>query len=136
MPWAEARGEHRAALKDKGWLLALGQEQLDDQADQPFAIGVRDRFPSQLSVHLAATKIRDVVHKRLLQKTPAATRQLTDLFERHRAALEELRRRNLATYSQKEGYKIQCSAGEEWERRDIGAPRETISEMVQEALKV
>jgi hypothetical protein len=283
-----------SGLKGKAWLLALGQQQLDDQADQPFAIWVRDRFPSQLRVHLAATNIRDVVHKRLLQKTPAASRQLADLFERHRAdlklyaygceaitseefveiypmlpgqielilqittalrtrstrsqgddhairgllqllgelfrdqklaekpvgslvtldavyevqhtaldsdvqnsmarilaqctgdedamlvraakavalleliqdavptdaklvaqclydrvdlgnnvtavttALEELRRRNLVTYSQKEGYKVQSSAGEEWERerRDIGAPRETISEMVQEALKV
>lgn len=283
-----------SGLRGKAWLLALGQQQLDDQADQPFAIWVRDRFPSQLRVHLAATNIRDVVHKRLLQKTQAATRQLTDLFERHRAdlklyaygcdnvtseefveiypmlpgqielilqittalrtrstrsqgddhairgllqllgelfrdqklaekpvgslvtldavyevqhtaldsdvqnsmarilaqctadedallvraakavamleliqdsvptdaklvaqclydrvdlgnntgdvtaALEELRRRNLVTYSQKEGYKIQSSAGEEWERerRDIGAPRETISEMVQEAIRV
>ena len=283
-----------AGLKGKAWLLALGQQQLDDQADQPFAIWVRDRFPPQLRVHLAATNIRDVVHKRLLQKTPAASRLLADLFERHRAdlklyaygcdtvtseefveiypmlpgqielilqittalrtrssrsqgddhairgllqllgelfrdqeladkpvgslvtldavyevqhtaldsdvqnsmarilaqctadedallvraakavalleliqdsvptdaklvaqclydrvdlgnnvtavtaALEELRQRNLVTYSQKEGYKIQSSAGEEWERerRDIGAPREAISEMVQEALKV
>jgi len=283
-----------SGLKGKAWLLALGQQQLDDQADLPFATWVRDRFPPQLRVHLAATNIRDVVHKRLLQKTPAATRQLADLFERHRAdlklyafgceaitseefveiypmlpgqielilqittalrtrstrsqgddhairgllqllgelfrdqkladkpvgslvtldavyevqhtaldsdvqnsmarilaqctadedamlvraakavalleliqdsvptdaklvaqclydrvdlgnnvtavttALEELRRRNLVTYSQKEGYKVQSSAGEEWERerRDIGAPRETISEMVQEALKV
>ena len=283
-----------SGLRGKAWLLALGQQQLDDQADQSFAIWVRDRFPPQLRVHLAATNIRDVVHKRLLQKTPAATRLLGELFERNRAdlklyaygcetitgeefveiypmlpgqielilqittalrtrstrsqgddhairgllqllgelfrdqrlaekpvgslvtldavyevqhtaldsdvqnsmarilaqctadadallvraakavalleliqdavptdaklvaqclydrvdlgnnvaavtaALEELRRRNLVTYSQKEGYKIQSSAGEEWERerRDIGAPRETISEMVQEALKV
>ena len=52
-------------------------------------------------------------------------------------ALEELRRRNLLGYSEKHGYKIQSSAGEEWERerRDIGVPREAISEIVQEGLK-
>ena len=39
-------------------------------------------------------------------------------------ALEELRRRNLLGYSEKHGYKLQSSAGEEWERerRDIPAP--------------
>jgi len=77
-----------SGLKGKAWLLALGQQQLDDQADLPFATWVRDRFPPQLRVHLAATNIRDVVHKRLLQKTPAATRQLAELFERHRADLK------------------------------------------------
>jgi hypothetical protein len=53
------------------------------------------------------------------------------------AALEELRRRNLLGYSEKQGYKIQSSAGEEWERerRDIGVPREAINEIVQDGLK-
>ena len=53
-------------------------------------------------------------------------------------ALEDLRRRNLLGYSEKQGYKIQSSAGEEWERerRDIGVPREEISELVQEATQV
>ena len=52
-------------------------------------------------------------------------------------ALEELRRRNLLGYSEKHGYKLQSSTGEEWERerRDISAPREAISEIVQEGLK-
>ena len=53
------------------------------------------------------------------------------------AALEELRRRSLLSYSEKQGYKIQSSAGEEWdrERQDIAVARETISELVQEQLK-
>lgn len=53
------------------------------------------------------------------------------------AALDELRRRNLLGYSEKQGYKIQSSAGEEWERErlDISVPRETISELVQNELK-
>ena len=52
-------------------------------------------------------------------------------------ALEELRRRNLLGYSEKHGYKLQSSAGEEWERerRDIPAPREALSEIVQEGLR-
>ena len=53
-------------------------------------------------------------------------------------ALEELRRRNLLGYSEKQGYKIQSTAGEEWERerRDIGVPREEISELVQGVAQV
>ena len=52
-------------------------------------------------------------------------------------ALEDLRRRNLLGYSEKQGYKIQSTAGEEWERerRDIGVPREEIGELLQESLK-
>ena len=51
-------------------------------------------------------------------------------------ALDELRRRNLLGYSEKHGYKVQSSAGEEWdrERRDIGVAREVISEIVQQGL--
>ena len=54
-----------------------------------------------------------------------------------RDALEELRRQNLLGYSEKDGYKIQSSAGEEWERerRDMPAPTEARSEVVQETLK-
>src|SRR4029077_14990032 len=53
-------------------------------------------------------------------------------------ALEELRRRNLLGYSEKQGYKIQSSAGEEWERerRDVGVTREAISEVVQSGLGI
>ena len=52
-------------------------------------------------------------------------------------ALEDLRRRNLLGYSEKQGYKIQSTAGEEWERdrRDIGVAREEIAELLQESLK-
>lgn len=283
-----------AGLKGRAWLLALGQQQLEEQSDESFLVWAKDRFPPQLRVHLATTNIRDVVHKRLLHKTPVASQRLAELFDKHRAdlklyaygcdnvtsdefveiypmlpgqielilqittalrtrssrsqgddhairgllqllgelfrdqklaekpvgslvtldavyevqhtaldsdvqnsmsrilaqctanedallvraakavalleliqdvvptdaklvaqclydridrgnntaevkeALEALRARNLVAYSEKEGYKIQSAAGEEWERerRDVGAPRETISEMVQESLKL
>lgn len=282
-----------ATLKGKAWLLALGQQKLDDEAGDGFLVWAKDRFPPKLRVHLAPTNIRDVIQRRLLQKTPAADAELQALFEAHRAdlklfaygcdsvtpvefaevypmlpgqidlilqitsalrtrstraqgddqairgllqllgelfrdqkladmpignlvtldhvyevqhtaldaeaqtsmarildvcaedstgllvraakavalleliqdvfptdgklvaqclydrvdrgnhvsevtaALDELRRRNLLGYSEKSGYKLQSSAGEEWERerRDIGVPRETISEIVQDGLK-
>jgi hypothetical protein len=41
-------------------------------ADASFLVKTKDRFPARLRVHLAATNIRDVVHKRLLHKTPAS----------------------------------------------------------------
>lgn len=52
-------------------------------------------------------------------------------------ALEELRRVGLLGYSEKHGYKIQSSAGEEWERdrRDVNVPPEQRSELIQEALQ-
>ena len=52
-------------------------------------------------------------------------------------ALETLRRKNLLGYSEKHGYKVQSSAGEEWDRekRDLGVPREKLSELVQASLK-
>lgn len=77
-----------ARLKGKVWLLALGQQKLDEEADDSFLVWAKDRFPPKLRVHLAATNIRDVVHKRLLQKTPAAEAQLRALFERVRPDLK------------------------------------------------
>ncbi|TWU10529.1 hypothetical protein Poly21_44340 [Allorhodopirellula heiligendammensis] len=52
-------------------------------------------------------------------------------------ALEWLLAHNLLGYSEKLGYKIQSTAGEEWERtkREIPVKREDISEQVQAALK-
>jgi hypothetical protein len=282
-----------ATLRGRAWLVALGQQKLDDEADDSFLVWAKDRFPPGLRVHLAPTNIKDVVHKRLLQKRPDAEEQLRVLFESNRPdlklyaygcesvtpeefievypmlpgqidlvlqittalrtrsaraqgddqairgllqllgelfrgqrladqpvgelvtldqiyevqhtaldadvqasmarvlsqctadtdqllvraakavalleliqethatdarlvaqclydrvdrgnqvaavteALEELRRRNLLGYSEKHGYKLQSSAGEEWERerRDIPAPREALSEIVQDGLK-
>lgn len=77
-----------AGLKGKVWLLALGQQKLDEEADDSFLIWAKDRFPPKLRVHLATTNIRDVVHKRLLQKKPEAEGILKSLFERHRPELK------------------------------------------------
>lgn len=77
-----------ATLKGKVWLLALGQQKLDEEADDSFLVWAKDRFPPRLRVHLSATNIRDVVHKRLLQKRPEAEGPLRTLFEEHRPDLK------------------------------------------------
>ena len=77
-----------SGLKGKAWLVALGQQKLDEEADDSFLVWAKDRFPPKLRVHLAATNIRDVVHRRLLQKRPEVDAQLRAMFEKHRADLK------------------------------------------------
>ena len=77
-----------STLKGNAWLLALGQQKLDEEADDSFLVWAKDRFPAKLRVHLAATNIRDVVHKRLLQKKPEMEPELRGLFEKHRPDLK------------------------------------------------
>jgi len=77
-----------SGLRGKVWLLALGQQKLDEEADDSFLVWAKDRFPQRLRVHLAATNIRDVVHKRLLQKRPGVEEVLRKLFEAHRPELK------------------------------------------------
>ena len=43
-----------ATLRGKAWLLALGQQKLDEEADDSFLVWAKDRFPPSLRVHLAA----------------------------------------------------------------------------------
>ncbi len=77
-----------SGLKGKAWLLALGQQKVDEEADDSFLVWAKDRFPKSLQVHLAPTNIRDVVHKRLLLKTADATKRLEGLFEENRPSLK------------------------------------------------
>ncbi|HEV2853828.1 MAG TPA: BREX system P-loop protein BrxC [Thermoanaerobaculia bacterium] len=77
-----------ARLKGKAWLLALGQQKLDEEAGDAFLVWAKDRFPPRLRVHLDPTNIRDVVHRRLLQKKPDAEKLLRELFEKHRPDLK------------------------------------------------
>jgi hypothetical protein len=77
-----------ARLKGKAWLLALGQQKLDEEAGDAFLVWAKDRFPPKLRVHLDPTNIRDVVHRRLLQKRPEAEKLLRELFEKHRHDLK------------------------------------------------
>jgi len=75
-------------LNGRVWLFATGQQKLEDQAETNHLAKLKDRFPSHLRVHLAATNIRDVVHKRLLRKKPEKESVLRDLFEKHRGDLK------------------------------------------------
>lgn len=78
-----------AGLKGKAWLLALGQQKLDDESEDKATLGwVKDRFPPKLRVHLAPTNIRDVVHKRLLAKKPSHEAALRAAFEKARTDLK------------------------------------------------
>jgi hypothetical protein len=75
-------------LKGQAWLLVTGQQKLEE-ADETAVLGkLKGRFKPKLRVHLAATNIRDVVHQRLLKKTPEATALLRDRFQRHRNDLK------------------------------------------------
>lgn len=75
-------------LKGKAWLLVTGQQKLEE-ADETHVLGkLKGRFKPKLRVHLAASNIRDVVHKRLLQKTPQGDSQLRELFRQHRNDLK------------------------------------------------
>ena len=74
-------------LKGRVWLLATGQQKLEDSEDESNISKLKDRFPPKLRVHLAPTNIRDVVHKRLLKKKREKESELAALFERHRSDL-------------------------------------------------
>ena len=75
-------------LRGRVWLLATGQQKLEDGADATGIGKLKDRFPPALRVHLATTNIRDVVHKRLLKKHPQREALLRSLFAAHRPDLK------------------------------------------------
>lgn len=77
-----------ATLKGNAWLLATGQQKLEEAAGQASPlVKLKDRFPPALRVHLGVTNIRDVVHKRLLRKKKLVEADLKALFEQHRSEL-------------------------------------------------
>ena len=75
-------------LKGRVWLLAIGQQKLEDTAETNNLGKLKDRFPTHLRVHLGTTNIRDVVHKRLLKKKPELESMLRALFQKHRGDLK------------------------------------------------
>ncbi|RJP85376.1 MAG: BREX system P-loop protein BrxC [Desulfobacteraceae bacterium] len=75
-------------LKGLVWLIATGQQKLEDADDEDNIGKLKDRFPNKLRVHLSVTNIRDVVHKRLLKKDPSKESLLRDLFHTNRSDLK------------------------------------------------
>jgi hypothetical protein len=75
-------------LKGKVWLLATGQQKLEEGASATANLSkMKDRFPAHLRVHLGTNNIRDVVHQRLLKKKHTVRAELEELFELHRPDL-------------------------------------------------
>ncbi len=75
-------------MQNKAWLLATGQQQLEEGAGVAGIIAkMKGRFPPQFRVHLGSSNIREVVHQRLLRKKKLIEGDLEELFERHRPEL-------------------------------------------------
>lgn len=103
---------------------------------------------AELKLDLALRAAKAVALLEMIQESEPTTPELVakclydrlgvgDQVSEVKEALELLRSQGLLGYSDKLGYKIQSSAGEEWERdrRDGGATPDKISEYVLEALK-
>jgi hypothetical protein len=75
-------------LRGRVWLLATGQQKLEEDLEGSNLSKLKDRFPPRLRVHLAPTNIRDVVHRRLLKKKPSQEVVLSQLFADRRADLK------------------------------------------------
>jgi hypothetical protein len=75
-------------LRGKAWLLATGQQKLEEDLEGSNLSKLKDRFPPRLRVHLAPTNIRDVVHRRLLKKLPSQEAVLAQLFSDKRSDLK------------------------------------------------
>jgi hypothetical protein len=75
-------------LKGRVWLLVTGQQKLEEAGANSVLDKLKDRFPHGLRVHLSATNIRDVVHRRLLAKHADKEVALEALFHKHRADLK------------------------------------------------
>src|ERR1019366_2729026 len=75
-------------LKGRVWLLATGQQKLEDTSESTNIGKLKDRFLTHLRVHLAPANIRDVVHKRLLKKKPEREGVLREMFQKSRSDLK------------------------------------------------
>lgn len=72
------------------WIFATAQQTLTDDnpvaaINSPSLYKLKDRFPIQL--HLEASDIKEICHKRLLTKSAAGEKQLGDLYDAHGASL-------------------------------------------------
>jgi hypothetical protein len=75
-------------MKGKAWILATGQQKLEEGAGPGGAIvKMKARFPPHLRVHLGSANIREVVHQRLLRKKKTLEADLRTLFHAHRPEL-------------------------------------------------
>jgi hypothetical protein len=83
--WVSELGQR---MKGRAWVLATGQQKLEEQGQSTVLSKLKDRFPPALRVHLDPANIRDVVHKRLLKKSSTGAIALRNLFSEHRADMK------------------------------------------------
>ena len=72
--------------KGKVWIAATGQQTLSEIVEKAAHNSaelnkLRDRFP--ISIHLDASDIREITHRRLLEKSESGWASLSDLFKSH-----------------------------------------------------
>lgn len=72
--------------KGKVWIAATGQQTLSEIVEKAAHNSaelnkLRDRFP--ISIHLDASDIREITHRRLLDKSEEGRKKLDDLFKEH-----------------------------------------------------
>lgn len=77
----------RKNLKGRVWLLATGQQKLEEGAVTVNLSKLKDRFPAHLRVHLSSANIREVIHQRLLKKRETVLEQLRELYQDNQADL-------------------------------------------------
>ena len=77
-----------AHLRGKVWLLATGQQKLEEQGASNELGKMQARFPSRFRIHLGEQNIREVVHKRLLKKSLSGDQTLRELFRKLRQNLK------------------------------------------------
>lgn len=78
----------QAAGKGRAWVIATAQQTLTDDVgahNSPKLFKLKDRF--QTTLELKADDIKEITHKRLLSKTPAAADELGKLFDAQGAKL-------------------------------------------------
>lgn len=76
--------------KGKVWIAATGQQTLSEIVEKAAHNSaelnkLRDRFP--ISIHLDASDIREITHRRLLEKSEDGLKQLEALFKEHGPAM-------------------------------------------------
>lgn len=74
-------------LRGQAWLVVTGQQKLEHESEATTLGKLKDRFPPNLRIHLGLKNIRDVVHRRLLEKKDEHKAALEALFKDYRQNL-------------------------------------------------
>ncbi|MCB1177007.1 MAG: BREX system P-loop protein BrxC [Leptospiraceae bacterium] len=62
------------------WLFVTGQEKLEDNVPGIEISKMQDRFPSKYRVHLHKTNVKEIVRRRILQKSENKRKEIEDIF--------------------------------------------------------